>query len=182
MKTPIAFTVSYQSPAGFISLIASDKKFWCALRIIVPIDEVTASVVRGVNVNQLYFSEIALLNKLQRVKVITFDEQVPCSVKIDTFLTRRAKRFGDRGVCGEQRLALARPIEPVTLLRAFNDVIGQCLAKLVEIDGEADSAVIVSGFSHAIGEQCTNFCDIVLAKIRAMHLQLIHAQSIHTSI
>ncbi len=61
-------------------------------------------------------------------------------------------------------------------------MIGQGLAKLVEIDGEADSALIVSSLSHAIGEQCTNFCNIVLAKVRAVHFQLIHAQTIHTSI
>jgi hypothetical protein len=179
---PLGFRIGHQQTAGLISLIAQQLVLRFQRCKIVSINEIFPGVVGRVDVDHLHLAQIALLQELQGIEVVPFDEQVLGGVEVDAFIPARTQGLGDWGVCSEQRLALARPIEPVAFLRAFNDVIGQLLAQLVEINGESDSALIVSSFSHAIGEQCTNFCDIVLAKVRAMHLQLIHAQSIHTSI
>ena len=133
-------------------MIAAKQKFSGILRKIVFIDEVAACIVGRVNENHLHFAEVALLQKLQGIKVVAFDKQVLCCVEVDALIPARTKGLGYGGVGSEQCLAFAWPIEPITLLRAFDDMIGQCLTKLVEIDGEADSALIVSRFSHAIGE------------------------------
>ncbi|MGZ8159981.1 MAG: hypothetical protein ACXWT4_14360 [Methylobacter sp.] len=89
-------------------------------------------------------------------------------IEIDAFLTTRAQGFGNRCIGGQQCFALARPVQLVALLRAFDDRTGELLFQQVKINRPFDLALRIAIFSDAVGKQFRQFGDVGFGKIRSV--------------
>ncbi len=174
METPPAFRIADKSSPFFSPFASGYFKFFFGCCKIVFVNEVLARVIRRINVDQLDLAEVGLLEEFQGVQVVTFDEQVLGGVEVYALFSARAQSLGDGGVCGEERLAFARPVELVAFLWAFHDGVGQFLLQLVKIYRQLQFAVFTLGFGHTIREQLTNASNVLLGQIRGVHLHLFH--------
>ncbi len=87
-----------------------------ALRVVVGIDEVVAGVVWGVDVNHLHLAQIRLLQQLQHLQVVAFDDQIFGGIEIDALLRAGPQRRHARRLDGLEALGLPRPVHAVALL------------------------------------------------------------------
>ena len=87
-----------------------------ALRVVVRIDEIFASVIRRVDVDHLHLPQVRLLEKLQNFEVVALDDEVLGRVEVDALLTARPQRPQTRRLDCLEAIRLARPGKPVALL------------------------------------------------------------------
>src|SRR5437588_9488115 len=82
--------------------------------IIIRIDEVLASIVRRVDINQLHPPEIWLEQKLENFQIVAFDEYVAGLIEIDGLVSRRNEGPAAWRLQQADRIILACPGEVKT--------------------------------------------------------------------
>lgn len=82
MESSICCGIGSQPIAFFIHLIRSPQIFACVFGKVVLVDEVIARVIRWIDVDHLDLAQIRLLQQLQRIQVVAFDEQVLRRIEI----------------------------------------------------------------------------------------------------
>ena len=159
MKLPITLSIGNQAATLLVILAALCIVLATSFSEVVVIDEVVASVVRRINVDELHLAGVGLLQNLQRVQVVALDIEVLGGVPI----LRLAQLGNHRLVDGAARLglslALAGPSELVTLALAFGHIT-QKIAQRVEVNGACKLAVGVLYLGHHLREQLGNLLDV----------------------
>ena len=103
------------------------------LAVVVRVDEVVAGVVGRVDVDHLDLAQVRLLEKLQDLKVVAFDDQVLGGVPVDALVLRGKERAEARGLDRLEAVGLAGPGQAVALLARIDRRPARPL-ELVEID------------------------------------------------
>ncbi len=83
MDTAVGLGGGADAEAARVGLARVAQVVVQALAEVVGVDEVVASVVGRVNVDHLDFAVVALLQQLEHLQVVAFDEQVLASVEVD---------------------------------------------------------------------------------------------------
>ena len=122
---------------------------------------------------ELVETETGLLQQLQRIQVVAFDEQVLRGIEVHALVPAGAQGFGNRRIGRQQRLALARPIELVALLRPLDDAGCQFLPQQIEVDGLLQFALGVACFGDTVGEQLGQPGDIGGGEVGGMHFEFL---------
>ena len=174
METSVGFGVGLHACTRGVNLSCFQQVVINILAKIVVVDEVLARVVRRIDVDELDLAQVGFLQQLEGFQVVAFDEQVPGGVEVDAFFPAGAQCPGDGGIGGQQRLALAGPVELVALLRAFDDAGRQFLTKQVEVHCQFQVALFVAGFGHAVGEQLSDAVDVGVHAVGRVHFQFVH--------
>ena len=86
----------------------------------------------------------------------------------------RSENLGDGRVGGEHGSALAWPVELVALLWTVDDVIGELLAELIEVDRAHNVTVGVNGLCYGRREQRRDPIDVALGQVGRVHPQFVH--------
>ena len=89
MKPAIGIRIAAESLALFSGLPGVLQIGLQAFAVVVGVDELIARVVWWVNVDHLHLANIRLLQELQRLQVVPFDDQVFRGIEVDAFLRRR---------------------------------------------------------------------------------------------
>ena len=127
MEPSIRVGVGHHPVALLVLLVRPQEVCVAVFGKIILIDEVVPRVVGRVNIYELDLAEVRLLQQLERVQIVAFDEEVLRRVEVHALVTARAKRLGDGCVRGEYGLPLARPVQVVALARSLHDCPGQFL-------------------------------------------------------
>lgn len=98
------------------------------------INKVITCIVRWININHLYLTQIRLLEKLKHFEVITLNIKVLGVVPIHTILLYRTQRLLNRLQNFGTSCLLANPVELVCLRSIFYCVVTKKLAKYVKIN------------------------------------------------
>ena len=98
------------------------------------INKVITRIVRRININHLYLTQIRLLEKFKHFEVITLNIKVLGVVPIHTILLYRTQCFLSRLQNFGTSCLLANPIELVCLRSIFHCVVTKKLAKYVKIN------------------------------------------------
>ena len=162
VESPVGLRIGDESIPRIVDLSRLCKVLVGRLGEVVVIDEVITGVVRRIDVDELDLAEVGLLEQLECVEIVTFDEDVFRRVKVDGLPSHRAESLGDRRVRGEQCFALAGPVELVALLRPIYKVVGKFLSKQVKVDQSNRIPVFVVRFSDDSGKQFGNFINVPL--------------------
>lgn len=182
MEPPLRNSIRNQANPILIFLIRTHQIAIRALSKIILIYKVIPSIIWRIYIYNLYLSKITFLKQLQSIKVIPFYKKIFRGIEIHTFFDTRPQCLRNRRIRRQQGFALARPIQPVTLLWPFDDLVTEFLAQLVEVHRQAQLArFVVTRLGHAAGEQFADLGDIVLAQVGAVHLQFVHARSLKGS-
>ena len=123
MVSPAAIDVRYQTVTCAIRLPRCFQILFGVCRKSVTVDKVIVGVIWRVNVNDFDLAQIGLLEELEGVEVVAFDEEVLGGVEVDGLFADGTERFGDRCVGRECCGSLAWPVESVPFLGPFDDVI-----------------------------------------------------------
>ena len=121
MKSPISICVRHKSIPTCILLPRTLKKSICVLSKVISINEVTARVIRRVDIDHLYLTEIGFLQKFQGIEIVPFNKEIFGSIEIHAFFAARSERLCNGCVCGKQCFPLAGPVQMVALLWPFHD-------------------------------------------------------------
>lgn len=182
MKPPITLWISNHSIRGVIPLIRTNQILFNPFGEIITIYKFLTCIIRRIYIDHACFSQVTFLKQLQSFKIVTFYEKIFCGIEIHTFFDTRPQCLRNRRIRRQQGFALAWPIQPVTLLWPFHDLVTEFLAQLVEVHRQAQLArLVVARLGHAAGEQLADLGDIVLAQVGAVHLQFVHARSLKGS-
>lgn len=76
MKSPIAFTILYQTIAFLILLTAVPSVIFYTLGKIVFINEIIAGVIGRIDVDHLYFAQVGFPEDFQGIQVIPFNVNI----------------------------------------------------------------------------------------------------------
>jgi hypothetical protein len=145
--------------------------FFDVLGEVVFVNKVIARVVRWVDVDQLHLAEVALLEQFEHLEVVALNKEITRGVKVHALVGLWPQRFAGRRVGGENRLALARPIQLVALGWPLYNHAREFLAEQVEVDFVGYAAVVVVGLGHALWEELADQGDIALAAVRRLHVE-----------
>ena len=170
MESSIAFSVRYKAVAFFVGLPAVRNIVGGILRKVILIHKIVPRVVRRVNVNHLDFAEVCFLQQLQRFKVVTFNVEVLCCIKINRFFTTWAQCLIYRSIRSENCLFFVRPGKLVAFFTTFHKRAGKFLLEHVKIYFMYNLAVFVFGFCHAVGEQRGYLAHIPVNLVHRVHL------------
>ena len=98
------------------------------------INKVITRIVRRININHLYLTQIRLLEKFKHFEVISLNIKVLGIVPVHTILLYGTQRFLNRlqNFCTSS--LLANPVELVCLRSIFHCVVTKKLAKYVKIN------------------------------------------------
>ena len=174
MEATVTIRVGHKAVACLIFLIGAGKVGFGSFREVVIIDKIIARVVGRVDVDHFDLAEIGLLQELEGVEIVPFDEQVLGGVKVHAFFPAGAQGFGNGGIGRQHGLALARPVQMIALLRAFHDAVGKLLPQKVKIHAQAQGTVLAPGLGHAVGKKLPDTGNMLLRHVRAVHLQFLH--------
>ena len=103
-------------------------------RKIIMINKVITRIIRRININHLYLTQIRLLEKFKHFEVITLNINVLGVVPIHTILLYRTQCFLSRLQNFGTSCLLANPVELVCLRSIFHCVVTKKLAKYVKIN------------------------------------------------
>ena len=94
---PYGISLLLSSPKGkFMDVgCGGGQELICIFREIIVINEVSPSVVRRIDINQLHLAEIRLLQQLQRIQVVALDEQVLRRIEVHALFTAWPQRLGN---------------------------------------------------------------------------------------
>ena len=98
------------------------------------INKVITRIVRRININHLYLTQIRLLEKFKHFEVISLNIKVLGIIPIQTVLSYGTKRFLSRLQNFGTSCLLAHPVELVCLRSIFHCVVTKKLAKQVKIN------------------------------------------------
>lgn len=100
MKPAIGLGIGHQ-PVSLLILLAGAPQE--AIRVLgkpVPVDKIISRVVGRVDVDHLHLAEVGLLEELQGIQVVPFDEEVPRGIESYALLPAGPEGLGDGGVGG----------------------------------------------------------------------------------
>jgi len=89
MKATIALSVLNESITQFINLARIPVVVSGRLAKVVSIHKIISRVIWRININHLDFTKIILSNKFENFKVISFDIQIFCIIKVNTSFSAR---------------------------------------------------------------------------------------------
>ena len=141
---------------------------------LVVVPEVAPCVVGRVNVDKPDLAKVRLLEQLERIQVVTLDEEILGRVEIDRLLPYGAQGFGDWRVSGERGGPLAGPVELVALLRPLDYVVGELLTEQVEINGERHIALRISRFCDDLWKEFGDALDVASCQVGRVQRALLH--------
>ena len=98
------------------------------------INKVITRIVRRININHLYLTQIRLLEKFKHFEVITLNIKVLGVVPIHTILLYGTQRLLNRLQNFSTSCLLANPVELVCLRSIFHCVVTKKLAKYIKIN------------------------------------------------
>ena len=101
---------------------------------VIMINKVITRIVRRININHLYLTQIRLLEKFKHFEVITLNIKVLGIIPIHTILLYRTQRLLNRLQNFGTSCLLANPVELVCLRSIFHSVVTKKLAKYVKIN------------------------------------------------
>ena len=103
-------------------------------RKIIMINKIITRIVRRININHLYLTQIRLLEKFKHFEVITLNIKVLCVVPIHTILLYRTQRLLNRFQNFGTSCLFTNPVKLVCLRSIFHSVVTKKLAKYVKIN------------------------------------------------
>lgn len=130
---------------------------------VVGVDEVFAGVVRWVDVDELDFAGVALLQQLQHLQVVALDHQVLGGVPVHAVFgagPQRAGAGGQRQLAGG---ALAVPVQAVLLVGVGHGGVAHQGLQHVHVDGWALGAL-----GHQFREELAQLGQVVSHQVNAL--------------
>ena len=178
MKTSVCFIVVFciNDLVSVLVIITSNRQkliFIHSVTVVVN-KSIAACIVRRVDIDNLYFSQVCFLQQLQYLKVISLNVEVFCIVKVNAFLSARAESFVYRCIGKKNGLLLVRPSKLIAFFVTVNDLAGNLLHKHILINSTDYLAVFVNRLCYGIGEHSCQLLEILISLICRLHFQFIH--------
>jgi hypothetical protein len=126
------------------------------LAVVVGVDEVLAGVVGRVDVDHLDLAQVGLLQQLENLQVVAFDDEVPGGVEVDALLAARSQSTQARGLDGAEAIALAGPVHAVAFAANLDGLTERELEPL-----EVDAPVL----GAHLGEDAQELLALLLSEV-----------------
>ena len=157
MKSAVTFSIAlhrvYSLVALFIEESACLFEFIFSLSKIIIIDKVVACVIRRVDINHFYLTEISLTQYFEYIEVVALYVNILCVVKINTVLTARAESHCSRRISQTVCSTLVRPRKLITLFTFADNIIRQFCLQFLKVNSKLGLAVLSLSFCYTIRKQ-----------------------------